>query len=204
MKYLFIFLPIFCFAQGGDSTLYGVRFDSIITHDNFIATPNSSGFIANRFGLYYRGQKPKVIESFKYLGAYYELRENGWYKEILPDTLPVTLPPGKIANLEQSGLKIKGDSVFQWAETPWIPCDQHFGNVDHPKRDKIEQSEVKILVWTGCALAEYKATKFYGYNLYDDQFFMSGGTMKRIQKDFIAWYLVVDKWIKSSHVIKEL
>jgi hypothetical protein len=43
MKYLFIFLPFFAMAQGGDSTLYGVRFDSIITHDNFLATPNSSG-----------------------------------------------------------------------------------------------------------------------------------------------------------------
>lgn len=98
MKYLLIFLPILCFAQGGDSTLYGNRIDI----DSFITTScpdtcweikngwmslkpgcaqiptfNSSGTVVNTYGLYYSGRKPKVVESFKYLGAYYELRERG-------------------------------------------------------------------------------------------------------------------------------
>ena len=191
MKYLFIFLPFFAMAQGGDSTLYGVRFDSIITHDNFLATPNSSGFLANRFELYYGGQKPKVVESFKHGDAYYELRENGWYKEI--DTIP---------DFTKENLKSESGVVFRWEEEPkWIPCDQQFGEVDHPKRDKIDQSEVNILVWTGCSLAEYKATKFIGYN-YGDNSFYADDTVRL--KDVVVWYLTGDKWIKPSHVIKEL
>ena len=191
MKYLFIFLPFFAMAQGGDSTLYGVRFDSIITHDNFLATPNSSGFLANRFELYYGGQKPKVVESFKHGDAYYELRENGWYKEI--DTIP---------DFTKENLKSESGVVFRWEEEPkWIPCDQQFGEVDHPKRDKIDQSEVNILVWTGCSLAEYKATKFIGYN-YGDNSFYADDTVRL--KDVVVWYLAGDKWIKPSHVIKEL
>ena len=182
-------------AQGGDSTLYGVRFDSIITHDIFLATPNSSGFLANRFELYYSGQKPKVVESFKHGDAYYELRENGWYKEIIPDTIPDYLT---------GDIRIKGDSVFRYTKPGWIPCDQHFGEVDHPKRDKIELSEVKLLVWTGCSLAEWRATKFYGYNYRNDSFYIENGAMAPSKKDFIVWYLAGDKWIKPSHVIKEL
>ena len=191
MKYLFIFLPFFAMAQGGDSTLYGVRFDSIITHDNFLATPNSSGFLANRFELYYGGQKPKVVESFKHGDAYYELRENGWYKEI--DTIP---------DFAKEKPKSENGVIFRWTEEPkWIPCDQQFGEVDHPKRDKIDQSEVNILVWTGCSLAEYKATKFIGYN-YGDNSFYADDTVRL--KDVVVWYLTGDKWIKPSHVIKEL
>ena len=191
MKYLFIFLPFFAMAQGGDSTLYGVRFDSIITHDNFLATPNSSGFLANRFELYYGGQKPKVVESFKHGDAYYELRENGWYKEI--DTIP---------DFTKENLKSESGVVFRWEEEPkWIPCDQQFGEADRPKRDKIDQSEVNILVWTGCSLAEYKATKFIGYN-YGDNSFYADDTVRL--KDVVVWYLTGDKWIKPSHVIKEL
>lgn len=209
MKYLFIFLPFFAFGQdtiafpdgdtiihgqltyGGNSALYGVRFDSIITHDIFLATPNSSGFLANRFELYYSGQKPKVVESFKHGDAYYELRENGWYKEI--DTIP---------DFAKEKLKSENGVVFRWTEEPkWIPCDQQFGEVDHPKRDKIDQSEVNILVWTGCSLAEYKATKFIGYN-YGDNSFYADDTVRL--KDVVVWYLTGDKWIKPSHVIKEL
>lgn len=108
MKYLLIFLPIFCFAQGGDSTLYGTRIDI----DSFGTTSH-----------------PDTCWEIK----------NGW----------MSLKPG-------------------------------------------------------CTLAEYNATKFYGYNYYDDQFFMSGGAVKRVQKDLIVWYLAGDKRIKSSHVIKEL
>ncbi len=229
MKYLFIFLPFFAFGQdtivrgpdtmiigrsyyhnpsfykewarvgkhkdtpGGDSTLYGVRFDSIITHDNFLATPNSSGFLADRFELYYSDRKPKVVESFKYLGAYYELRENGWYKEILPDTIP---------DFTKENLKSENGVVFRWVEEPkWMPCDQQFGEVDHPKRDKIDQSEVNILVWTGCSLAEYKTTKFIGYNYGDNSFYADDNVRL---KDVVIWYLAGDKWIKPSHVIKEL
>lgn len=214
MKYLFILLPIFCFAQGGDSTLYGVRFDSIITHGSFLATPNSSGFLANRHEFYVSDRKPKVVESFKYLGAYYELRENGWYKENLQDTTPWHRPGEEFPDtcwrvmgnirILKPGCSVNSHSGVESWQTEWAPCDQQFGEVDHPKRDKIEQSEVKILVWTGCALAEYKATKFLGYNYYDDQFYISGGAMQRTSKDYIVWYLAGDKWIKPSHVIKEL
>ncbi len=201
MKYLFIFLPFFAMAQGGDSTLYGVRNDTMfITGERFYL----NGFEAKPF--YVSDRKPKIVESFKHAGAYYELRENGWYKEI--DTIPNEEFPDSCW-LQMGNIRVlkpgcsEAPRVESWVTT-WIPCDQQFGNTDHPKRDKIEQSEVKILVWTGCALVEYRATKFYGYNYYDDQFFISEGTMKRVQKDFISWYLAGDKWIKPSHVIKEL
>ena len=43
MKYLFIFLPLFAMAQGGDSTLYGVRFDSVLAH-KITSSRSSAGF----------------------------------------------------------------------------------------------------------------------------------------------------------------
>ena len=209
MKYLFIFLPFFAMAQGGDSTLYGIRFDSIITHENFLAAPNSSGFLTDQFSLYYSDRKQKVIESFRYNGAKYDLYENGWRKLILPDTIPWHKPGEEfpdtcwrvIGNIRVLKPGCSETPRIESSVTKWIPCNQQFGEVDHPKRDKIEQSEVKILVWTGCALAEYKATKFIGYNYMDNSFYIDN-TVRL--KDVVIWYLVDDRWIKPSHVIKEL
>ena len=184
-------------AQGGDSTLYGVRFDSIITHDNFLATPNSSGFLANRFELYYGGQKPKVVESFKHGDAYYELRENGWYKEILPDTIPDYLT---------GDIRIKGDSVFGYTKPGWIPCDQHIGKTESYQREKTDTSEVKLLVWTGCSLTEISATKLSGYNLDRSSLYYdrNDNILRPTKTDFLFVYISDGKWIKPSHVIKEL
>lgn len=204
MKYLFIFLPFFAFGQdtiafpdgdtlingqltyGGDSTLYGIR-----TQPN---TRLDSGFLAESVSyqqLYIEDRSFELIDSFRYNGAYYELRNNGWYKKILPDTMP---------DFKRENLKSENGVVYRFVEE-WTPCNQHFGDTDHPKRDKIEQSEVKLLVWTGCALAEWKATKFIGYNYGDNPFWIDD-TVK--VKDFIIWYLAGDRWIKTSHVIKEL
>jgi hypothetical protein len=201
MKYLFIFLPIFCFGQGGDSKLYAVKFDSITTYRNFLATPNSSGFLADRFELYYGDfrlapPKPKVVESSKYLGAYYELLENGWYKEVLPDTLP-----------KNGEIKIKGNSVFRWSEEPkWIPCDQHIGKTESYRREKMDTSEVRLLVWTGCSLTEIRATKLTGYNLDRSNLYYdrNGNILRPTKTDYLFVYISDGKWIKPSHVIKEL
>lgn len=215
MKYLFIFLPIFCFGQGGDSTLYAVKFDSITTYRNFLATPNSSGFLADRFELYYGDfrlapPKPKVVESFKYLGAYYELRENGWYKEILSDTIPSAMENKKAQDLEyiNGKLRIKGDSVFRWAKEPkWAPCNEHVGKSESDQREKEDTSEVKLLVWNGCSLEEISATRYLLYNekqVADDTGGLFVHFRKTIKVDTIARYVSENKWIKPSHVIKEL
>lgn len=196
-------------AQGGDSTLYGVRFDSIITHDNFLATPNSSGFLANRFELYYGGQKPKVVESFKHGDAYYELRENGWYKEI--DTIPNEEFPdtcwrvmGNIRVLKPGCSETP--RIESWVTT-WISCDQHIGKSESYQREKTDTSEVKLLVWTGCSLSEVGATKYLLYN--ETQVAKNTGRLavyitETIKVDVIARYVSEDKWIKPSHIIKEL
>jgi hypothetical protein len=226
MKYLFIFLPIFMFAQG--STLYGTITPVGPTLDTcwqikdgyMSLKPGCTGSLVDhvRYGgltafqeLYLEDRSFEVIDSFRYNGAYYELRNNGWHKKILPDTLPKyglgehimdtrwhimgnlrVLKPGR-STYNHSG-------VETW-HPGWTPCNQHFGEADHPKRDKIEQSEVKLLVWNGCSLQEVKATKFFGYN-YSDNSFWVDDTIK--VKDFITWYIAGDRWIKPSHVIKEL
>ena len=197
MKYLFIFLPFFAFGQdtivrgpdtmiigrsyyhnpsfykewarvgkhkdtpGGDSTLYGVRFDSIITHDNFLATPNSSGFLA---------------------------RPN------LPNYL-------------SGDIRVSGDSVFRFSKPGWIPCDQHIGKSESYQREKTDTSEVKLLVWTGCSLSEEGATKYLLYN--EMQVAKNTGGLavyitETIKVDVIARYVSDGKWIKPSHIIKEL
>lgn len=226
MKYLLIFLPIFCFGQytivrgvdtmiigksyyddrsfykewtrvgkhkdftpGGDSTLYGVRYDSMfVTGGRFYVSGWGSS------GIYLADPKPKVVESFKHEGGYYELRENGWYKE--PDTLP-----------KSREIKIKGDSVFQWVETPWIPCNQHIGVRDMPKRGKIERTRAKILVWNGCTMAElevYKITHYNEITVAKDVGKFLVYTQETIKVDIVTEYLYDEGWIKSSHVIKEL
>jgi len=219
MKYLLIFLPIFAFAQDtiafldGDTIIYGnATYGSGVEVKSVYGTTYidtcwqiKDGYMSLKPGcvfnshVKYRGISPfqelypedrsfELIDSFRHNGDYYELRSNGWYKQIIPDTIP-------------ENIKIKGDTLFRWIENPWIPCNQQFGEVDHPKRDKIEQSEVILLVWTGCALAEWRATKFIGYN-YSDNSFWVDDTIR--VKDLIVWYLAGGKWIKSSHVIKEL
>lgn len=201
MKYLFIFLPIFCFGQGGDSTLYAVKFDSITTYRNFLATPNSSGFLADRFELYYGDfrlapPKPKVVESFKYLGAYYELRENGWYKEILPDTLP---------DYTNGGIKMEY-APNTGGIGRWQSCDQHIGKTESYRREKMDTSEVRLLVWTGCSLTEIRATKLTGYNLDKSNLYYdrNGNILRPTKTDYLFVYISDGKWIKPSHVIKEL
>lgn len=176
MKYLFIFLPFFAFGQdtiafpdgdtlingqltyGGDSTLYGIR-----TQPN---TRLDSGFLAESVSyqqLYIEDRSFELIDSFRYNGAYYELRDNGWYKQILPG------------------------------------CDSHITNeYSVMNRDKIELCKVKVLVWTGCSLIEVDAVRFCGYN-YD-------ATVDDLApiKDYIVSYRIDGRWIKPSHVIKEL
>ena len=195
MKYILLFLPIFSFAQGVDSTLYSVRIDSAYVADHSTTYQQ----------LYFEGRSFELVDSFRYNGAYYELRENGWYKQIIPDTLPRYGAGKQIIDTcwqVMGNLRILKPGCLEsirWTTSP--PCDQHFGEVDHPKRDKIEQSEVKLLVWNGCTLSELKATKFIGYNYSDNSFWVDDTVSV---KDFIIWYLAEDKWIKSSYVIKEL
>ena len=233
MKYLFIFLPIFCLAQGGDSTLYGVltqsntrlNYGSIDTcwevkggwmnlKPGCISIPSvtSNGEIINfkTQEFYVSDRKPRVIESFKYLGAYYELRENGWYKEILSDTIPSAMENKKAQDLEyiNGKLRIKGDSVFRWAKEPkWTPCDEHVGKSESYQREKADTSEVKLLVWNGCSLEEISATRYLLYNekqVADDTGGLFVHFRKTIKVDTIARYVSENKWIKPSHVIKEL
>lgn len=241
MKYLFIFLPFFCFAKndsipdpwdtipkGGDSTLYGVRFDS--THDNFVAAPNSSGFLAKRQEFFVSNRAPKVVESFKYLGAYYELRENGWYKEIFTDTLPkygsgeeipdtcwITMggirifKPGCSVN-DQSGVEwgspkdtlIPADPRMEVATTwdgGWKYCDEHLSE------EKLgawkDSSSVNVLIWDGCKLIQKRVDKFEDYTYSSDSFFFDG-TLQPIRKNYSVQYAYKGKLIKFSYIIKEL
>ncbi len=170
MKYLFIFLLFFCFAKndsipdhlpwdtipGGDSTLYGVRFDSIITHDIFLATPNSSGFLARM----------------------------------------------NMADYLNGDIRISSDYVF----SRWTPCDQHIGKTESYRREKMDTSEVKLLVWNGCSLTEIKATKLTGYNLDRSNLYYdrNGNILRPTKTDYSFVYISDSKWIKPSHVIKEL
>ena len=177
-------------AQGGDSTLYGVRNDTMfITGERFYL----NGFEAKSF--YVSDRKPKVVESFKHAGAYYELREDGWYKEI--DTIPDYL---------NGDIRIKGDSVFRWAEEPkW--CDQHIGTRDMPKRDKIDRTRAKIIVWNGCTMIELEAYKITHYNemtVAKDVGNLAIYIAETIKVDIVTEYLYDGGWIKPSHVIKEL
>jgi hypothetical protein len=101
----------------------------------------------------------------------------------------------------------RNDSLYRFAKSRWTPCNQHFSEVDHPKRDKIEQSEVRLLVWTGCALAECKATKILHYNEMQVAANTGGLAIYRtetIRIDVVVEYKAKDKWIRNSHVIKEL
>lgn len=114
MKYILIFLPIFCFGQGGDSTLYSVR---------------------------------------------------------------------------------------------WISCDQHIGVRDLPKRDKIERTITKILVWNGCVVTEievYKITHYNEITVAKDVGNLAVYIPETIKVDIVTEYFYDGGWIKNSHVIKEL
>lgn len=159
--------------------------------------------------------KPKVVESFKHAGAYYELRENGWYKEIFPDTIPWHRPGegfpdtcwrvmGNIRVLKPGCFEIQ--RIESW-RTEWIPCDQHIGKAESYQREKVDTSEVKLLVWTGCSVAEISATRYLFYN--EMQVAKNTGGLavyitETIKVNVIARYVSKDKWIKPSHVIKEL
>lgn len=221
MKYLFIFLPFFAMAQ--DSTLYGeikpvgTTIDTCwqIKNGYMSLKPgcvfNSPGFLVDSVKyrgissfqeLYLEDRSFELIDSFRFNGAYYELRNNGWYKEITPDTIPRI----EYFDYEEGAIKFKSDSVFRWVEE-WTPCDQHFGEADHPSRDKIEQLEVKLLVWTGCTLAEWKATKIIRYNEIQVAANTVGLAVYRtetIRADVVVEYKAGGKWIKNSHIIKEL
>lgn len=161
MKYLFIFLPFFAMAQ--DSTLYRVRFDSAYLYENSMSYQQ----------LYLEDRSFELIDSFRYNGAYYELRKNGWYKQVLPEL---------------------------------TPCNQHFGEVESHRREKMDTSEVKLLVWNGCSLAEIKATKLKGYNLDRSNLYYdrNGNILRPTKTDFLFVYISDGKWVKPSHVIKEL
>jgi len=207
MKYLFIFLPFFAMAQGGDSTLYGVRASTVDTcweikngwmslKPGCISIPSfSSNGSVIKFKTIELSPARKVVETFSYNGSKYDLYEDGWRK--LTDTIPAN-----------GDVKIKCDSVFQWVEEPkWIPCDQHIGKSEPYKREKTDTSEVRLLVWTGCSLAEISATKYLFYNKM--QVVKNTGGLaiyitETIKVDVIARYVSGDKWIKPSHVIKEL
>jgi len=235
MKYLFIFLPIFCFGQdtivrgldtviigrphydglffyrewtrigkhkdfikGRDSTLYGVRYDSMfVTGGRFYV----SGWGPS--GIYLADPKPKVVESFKYLGAYYELRENGWYKEILPDTLPKWHRPGE---KEYTPNRIPYIDTLPM-ETHWLKCEDHIGVREMPKRDKIDRTKARILVWNGCNMIELEAYKITHYNemtVAKDVGNLLIYIPETIKVDIVTEYLYDGGWIKPSHVIKEL
>lgn len=236
MKYLFIFLPFFAFGQdtivrgsdtmiigrsyydnpsfykewaragkskdafipSTDSALYGVRNDTMfVTGERFYL----NGFESKSF--YVSDRKPKVVESFKYAGAYYELRENGWYKEILPDTIPRI----DYFDYKEVAIKIKGDSVFRWAEEPkWISCEQHLFNGSLEPRPYWDQPvKVKLLTWNGCSLIEVEAEKIVGYRIEGR---IQEGSMMAIKVDtkvdFTTHYIVKGWHVKPSHVIKEL
>jgi len=123
------------------------------------------------------------------------------------DTIPDHFPWDTIPKMSwvNGDVKITYDTTYK---AVWKSCDQHFGKFDHPRRDSVEMSDVTLLAWNGCTLEELKATKFIGYNysdwiyLYGKKGYISRGARPR--KDFIAWYLAGDKWIKPSYVIKEL
>jgi hypothetical protein len=170
MKYLFIFLPFFCFAKndsipdhlpwdtipGGDSTLYGVRIDSAYVA-KYSSARSSSGF-------------------------YYGDPEDG-------------------------SIAIKNDTLYRFVKARWTPCDQHFGKTESYQREKADTSEVKLLVWTGCSLTEIKATKYLLYNemqVAKNTVGLAVYISETIKVDVIARYISENKWIKPSHVIKEL
>jgi len=241
MKYLLIFLPIFCFGQdtivrgldtmiigrpyyddhsfykewtrirkhkdfthGGDSALYSVRPGTVDTcweikngwmsmKPGCISIPSvtSSGEIINFKEFYVSDRKPKVIESFKYLGAHYELRESGWYKEILLDTIRKdTLIPAK------PRMKV----ATTWSGG-WKYCDEHLGDGEIGAwRDS---SSVNVLIWDGCKLIQKAVDKFENYTYSSDSFFFEG-TLHPVRKDYSVKYAYKGKLIKSSYVIKEL
>ena len=184
MKYLFIFLPFFAMAQGGDSTLYGVRNNTMfITGERFYL----NGFDVKSSGFYVSDRKPKVVESFKHAGAYYELREDGWYKELDTDTL---IKPRMMEYAPNGG----GDDK-------WKYCDEHLkeGEIG-PWRDS---SSVNVLIWDGCKLIQKKVDKFENYTYSGDSFLFKN-TLQPIRENYSVQYAYKGRLIKFSYVIKEL
>ena len=76
-----------------------------------------------------------------------------------------------------------------------------------PKRQKIDQSEAKILVWNGCTMIELEVHKITHYNemtIAKDVGSLAVYISEIIKVDIITEYLYDGGWVKSSHVIKEL
>ena len=171
-------------AQGGDSTLYGVRNDTMfITGERFYL----NGFDVKSSGFYVSDRKPKVVESFKHAGAYYELREDGWYKELDTDTL---IKPRMMEYAPNGG----GDDK-------WKYCDEHLkeGEIG-PWRDS---SSVNVLIWDGCKLIQKKVDKFENYTYSGDSFLFKN-TLQPIRENYSVQYAYKGRLIKFSYVIKEL
>jgi hypothetical protein len=182
MKYLFIFLPFFCFANndsipdhlpwdtipGGDSTLYGVRFDSITTHE--ITAYRSSGWF------YYGG-------------------DLNLHRYVTPRDTLIPVEPRTIEYAPNGG-----------SDGRWKYCDQHlFEGKLEPRPYWDQPVKVKLLVWNGCSLIEIEVDKIVGYRIEGR---IREGSMMTIKVDtkvdFTTHYIVKGWHIKPSHVIKEL
>jgi hypothetical protein len=184
MKYLFIFLPFFAFGQ------------------DTIAFPDGDTIIHGQ--LTYGGNS--ALYGVRIDSAYVADHSTSftWHRpgEEFPDTCWLVM--GNIRVLKPGCSETP--RIESWAAT-WISCDQHIGKSESYQREKTDTSEVKLLVWTGCSLSEISATKYLFYN--EMQVAKNTGGLavyitETIKVDVIDRYVSDGKWIKPSHVIKEL
>jgi len=200
MKYLFIFLPFFAFGQ--DTIVRGS--DTMIIGRSYYNDPQFYKGWARA------GKYTPLTDSTLYgvrIDTAYVAKHSSGFSDYLNGNIKLQNGPLYRYSTPKDTLIPVKPRMTEYADGRWKSCDQHIGKVEYPDREKMDKSEVNLLVWNGCSLIEINATKVLHYN--ETQVAKNTGGLavyitETIKVDVVTQYAYEDKWIKPSHVIKEL